>query len=346
LAIRNFFSKSSSTGNVQRNCLRDPGEILAYLEELGRLGTVVDLQFADSDLTPVPGTVGEIHEAAGTCTIRCRYKPAKEPLPGQRVRLAFPLDKQRFLTDLGYQDRGSYLEYRFQLPSAVFHADRRDSVRARMLPHERLNILALQGLSAGLGLSGWLVDLSMGGCCFLIHRAIQIKDEQRLALTESLARQAERPRLDVRVVRGGPAVTSAANPAPERAAQFAFLTFPDAPVAPVEGYARVSGNEARAPHINVVVVGPVGVSAGQSNRPKHAETIFERIFAGPVDLADDVEGPVVQHFDTNLGIFEVAFFQRIDDFGHEFMDCQIGRFDLSDQRELHLTRAVNQELAA
>jgi CheY-like chemotaxis protein len=186
LAIRNFFSKGSSTGNVQRNCLRDPVEILAYLEELGRLGTVVDLQFADSELTPIPGTVGEILEAAGTCMIRCRYKPAKEPLPGQRVRLAFPLDKQRFLTDLGYQDRGSYLEYRFQLPSAVFHADRRDSVRARMLPHERLNILALQGLSAGLGLSGWLVDISMGGCCFLIHRAIQIKDEQRLAVTESL----------------------------------------------------------------------------------------------------------------------------------------------------------------
>jgi hypothetical protein len=73
----------------------------------------------------------------------------------------------------------------------------------------------------------------------------------KAAMLESLTRQAERPRLDVRVVRGGPAVTSAANPAPERAAQFAFLTFPDAPVAPVEGYARVSGNEARAPHINV-----------------------------------------------------------------------------------------------
>ena len=73
----------------------------------------------------------------------------------------------------------------------------------------------------------------------------------KTAMLESLTRQAERPRLDVRVVRGGPAVTSAANPAPERAAQFAFLTFPDAPVAPVDGYARVAGNEARAPRINV-----------------------------------------------------------------------------------------------
>jgi hypothetical protein len=73
----------------------------------------------------------------------------------------------------------------------------------------------------------------------------------KTAMLESLTRQAERPRLDVRVTRGGPAVTSAANPAPERAAQFAFLKFPDSPVAPVDGYAQIAANEARAPRIDV-----------------------------------------------------------------------------------------------
>lgn len=69
---------------------------------------------------------------------------------------------------------------------------------------------------------------------------------------QSLARQAERPRLDVRVVRGGPAVTAAAlNPAGERTATFAFLKFPDSPVQPVDGWAQLAGNEARAPRINV-----------------------------------------------------------------------------------------------
>jgi hypothetical protein len=73
----------------------------------------------------------------------------------------------------------------------------------------------------------------------------------KTAMLESLTRQAERPRLDVRVIRGGPAVTSAANPARERAEEFAFLKFPDSPVAPVDGYAQIAGNEARAPRINV-----------------------------------------------------------------------------------------------
>lgn len=64
----------------------------------------------------------------------------------------------------------------------------------------------------------------------------------------SLARQAERPRLNVAVSRGGRAVTSTAS---ERVAQFAFLEIPGSPVVPLEGWAHISGNEARAPRIEV-----------------------------------------------------------------------------------------------
>lgn len=70
----------------------------------------------------------------------------------------------------------------------------------------------------------------------------------RQEILVSLAMQAERPRLDVAVSRGGRAVTSAGQ---ERVERFAFLQFPDSPVAPVEGWAHISGNEARAPRIEV-----------------------------------------------------------------------------------------------
>jgi hypothetical protein len=73
----------------------------------------------------------------------------------------------------------------------------------------------------------------------------------RHELIESLARQAERPQLDVRVARGGPAVSSAAAGA-EHQEQFAFLKFPDAPVEPVEGWAQLAGNEVRAPRVQVL----------------------------------------------------------------------------------------------
>ncbi|SPE38042.1 conserved exported hypothetical protein [Candidatus Sulfopaludibacter sp. SbA3] len=70
------------------------------------------------------------------------------------------------------------------------------------------------------------------------------------AMIASLNQQAE-PRLGVRVIPHGSAVTSAATATPERAEQFAFLQMPDSPVQPVSGWAMVSGNEARAPRIEV-----------------------------------------------------------------------------------------------
>jgi hypothetical protein len=72
---------------------------------------------------------------------------------------------------------------------------------------------------------------------------------RRLAL-DSLNRQAERPRLDVQVSRGGRS-TSAAAAGSERQAQFAFLQIPDSPVQPLDGSVRLAGNEAREPHIEV-----------------------------------------------------------------------------------------------
>lgn len=66
----------------------------------------------------------------------------------------------------------------------------------------------------------------------------------------SLARQADQPQLDVRVIRRR-AVSAAAVPAPERNAEFAFVKFKDAPVEPIDGSVEISSGEARAPRIQV-----------------------------------------------------------------------------------------------
>jgi hypothetical protein len=76
------------------------------------------------------------------------------------------------------------------------------------------------------------------------------KEALRTEILESLVRQGDRPSLDVRVGHtSGPSVTSAALP--EHEAKFAFLQFPDSPVEPTAGWARISGNEVRAPQIDV-----------------------------------------------------------------------------------------------
>lgn len=63
----------------------------------------------------------------------------------------------------------------------------------------------------------------------------------------SLARESDRPNVDVQMVRGA----RATNFEPEKQVQFAFLNMPDSPIEPLDGMARISGNEARAPRLDV-----------------------------------------------------------------------------------------------
>lgn len=81
---------------------------------------------------------------------------------------------------------------------------------------------------------------------------LEAKGEEALQheILESLARQADQPRLDVQVVRSGRAVGSAATDTGHEC-QFAFVNMPDSPIEPLEGKAHISGGEARAPQIEV-----------------------------------------------------------------------------------------------
>ena len=72
------------------------------------------------------------------------------------------------------------------------------------------------------------------------------RDGLQKEILASVARQADRPQTGVQMVRG-----RATNTDPERELTFAFLEFPETPVEPSAGVARISGNEAHAPRFEV-----------------------------------------------------------------------------------------------
>ncbi len=82
---------------------------------------------------------------------------------------------------------------------------------------------------------------------------LQARGEKALGgeMLLSMAKQAERSQLDVALSRSGRSVGTVV-PADEHIAQFAFLRMPNAPVQPIEGWAEITGNEARSPRIEVV----------------------------------------------------------------------------------------------
>jgi hypothetical protein len=72
------------------------------------------------------------------------------------------------------------------------------------------------------------------------------RDGLQKEMLASLSRDADRPQFGVQMVRG-----RATNTDAEKDLPFAFLQFPDAPVEPMDGVARIAGNEARAPKLVV-----------------------------------------------------------------------------------------------
>jgi hypothetical protein len=72
------------------------------------------------------------------------------------------------------------------------------------------------------------------------------RDGLQKAMMESLTHPADRPQQGVQMARG-----RASNADPEHELAFAFVQVPESPVEPVNGTARVSGNEAYAPRIEI-----------------------------------------------------------------------------------------------
>ena len=77
----------------------------------------------------------------------------------------------------------------------------------------------------------------------------------RLEIMAAIARQDSRPRVDVQVVRQGIMPRGVNAPATnyemEKEVQFSFLRMPGAPVDLMAGAARISGDEAKAPHFEI-----------------------------------------------------------------------------------------------
>jgi hypothetical protein len=106
-------------------------------------------------------------------------------------------------------------------------------------------------LNSQRALTFWEVEAQRDRAYF--KQALQARGQSGLQqeMLASISKQADRTQLDVSLSRNGRA-TGSAVPTTDHMAQFAFLNLPGAPVQPLEGWAAISGNEARSPQIEVV----------------------------------------------------------------------------------------------
>ncbi len=166
--------------------LRDRVLILAYLEELSTLGSQVQFQLADPLAPPILARIEKVQED------RAEFEAMlSRALPGNlgakdRLKLLFPLDSQRFTTEVAFLDRVGFMRARFTFPTVIHHGERRTMPRVRFTPRENASVTLLESLFEGNGAYGRLVNLSMGGALVRMDRAIAVQGQRRLTPSPDL----------------------------------------------------------------------------------------------------------------------------------------------------------------
>lgn len=179
MALISLFKKNEPKPDREPT-LRDREQIMAYLEELFR--TRVEIATKDSEDADIAYMVKVemVNEEKGSFTISMQNRPPLEPLPGTPIHFFFTMDGLRFRTQARFLARGGYMQSEFALPEAILHAERRGNVRVRFTPREPAKAVVLEGLFEGLGISGSIVNLSMGGINLRVDRVIDIRKDHRV----------------------------------------------------------------------------------------------------------------------------------------------------------------------
>jgi len=153
--------------------------VLAYLEDAQRVRAT--LFAVDPKGREVAATLVAVTEERVTLASQGRVMADK----GQAVGLLFYLDGLRLKATARVQElkNGNLV---LDLPAKVELAERRKKPRARLNQREGAAITALTGLFDGIGLTGTIENISEGGLCMKVGRAMNVKTQGPMHLGPNL----------------------------------------------------------------------------------------------------------------------------------------------------------------
>jgi len=166
--------------------LRDREIILAYFEELIRLGTPVMLWVDQDSWIPIGLKVEAVREDSWSFSAALQRALPGELSSKRVLELAFPLERVRLLANVHFLAREGYLKAAFSLPEAIRFGERRERVRARFGPRERARVTVLEDFMQGCGATGRLVNLSLSGLCLRVDRVIAVRGEGQIPISPAV----------------------------------------------------------------------------------------------------------------------------------------------------------------
>jgi len=166
--------------------IEDPAFIAGALEGLFQGETEFPIKVEGTSTLPYAATVQAIRTGEGGLILKLVRPLPHELMPGAVFEMIFPLEEQRFETAITFRGREAYLQYRFDPPAALAHADRRRARRYPFRPRESAYVIAQDGRIPGLGVAGPLVNISMGGVAMRVDRVLKLDDGMRVPASTGL----------------------------------------------------------------------------------------------------------------------------------------------------------------
>ena len=153
--------------------------VLAYLEEAQRVR--VALVAFDPKGRETPASLVAVTEERVTLSVQGRVMAEK----GESISLLFHLDGLRFKATGRIQESKSG-SLTLDLPTSIELAERRKKPRTRLNQREGATAIALTGLFEGIGLTGTIDNISNGGMCLKVGRAMNVKTQGPMHLGSNL----------------------------------------------------------------------------------------------------------------------------------------------------------------
>lgn len=179
MALFSFKSKTKVRGE---GCISDSLEVLAYLDEIVKRKLAVTISTATREIS---GQIFFLEEKENL--MRTQAEGLAAFLKGKKVQVGFSLDRSwfTFSATVHVKEGKAYLS----IPDEIQHNERRKSPRTSFSAREQVKITILEGLGSGNGVFGNAIDVSSGGICLNIDKAMVLSSQKEIGPGPALYKQ-------------------------------------------------------------------------------------------------------------------------------------------------------------
>ncbi len=160
--------------------LEDPVKIQQAMLNLIQLEAEFPIKVEGTHTLPYTARIVHFDTRKGLLHLKLIRPLPHEMAAGALFEMVFSEGEQRFEAPTIFHGREAYLLYRFALPTQMIPSDRRRHKRYPFRPREKAYVVVQDGTVPSYGLSGPLVNLSLGGLAFRVDRVMRLDDHLRV----------------------------------------------------------------------------------------------------------------------------------------------------------------------